>query len=53
MFDAGWYGAEFRSSSDPTQVIPQIDMSKVLQYGKDKGIGIILYVNYVGLKAEA
>ncbi|HEX6430058.1 MAG TPA: glycoside hydrolase family 97 catalytic domain-containing protein [Niastella sp.] len=52
MFDAGWYGAEFRSSSDPTQVIPQIDMPKVIQYGKEKGIGVVLYVNYVGLKAK-
>jgi len=52
MFDAGWYGAEFRSTSDPTQVIPQIDMPKVIQYGKENGIGVILYVNYVGLRAE-
>ncbi len=52
MFDAGWYGAEFRSSSDPTQVIPQIDMPKVIQHGKEKGIGVILYVNYVGLRAK-
>jgi alpha-glucosidase len=52
MFDAGWYGAEFRGSSDPTQVIPQIDMPKVIQYGKDNGIGVILYVNQVGLKAK-
>ncbi|MDF2193754.1 glycoside hydrolase family 97 protein [Paraflavitalea sp. CAU 1676] len=52
MFDAGWYGAEFRSSSDPTQVIPAIDMPKVISYGKEKGIGVILYVNYVGLQAK-
>lgn len=52
MFDAGWYGAEFRSSSDPTQVIPQIDMPEVIRYGKEKGIGVILYVNYVGLRAR-
>lgn len=45
-------GAEFRSSSDPTQVIPQIDMPKVIQHGKEKGIGVILYVNYVGLRAK-
>jgi alpha-glucosidase len=50
MFDAGWYGAEFRSTSDPTKVIPQIDLPKVIQYGKERGIGVILYVNYVGLK---
>jgi hypothetical protein len=52
LFDAGWYGAEFRTSSDPTQAIPQIDMAKVIQYGKGKGIGVILYVNYVGLKQK-
>lgn len=52
MFDAGWYGAEFRSSSDPAKVITEIDMPKVIQYGKEKGIGVILYVNYVGLKAK-
>lgn len=52
MFDAGWYGAEFRGSSDPTQVIPAIDMPKVIQYGREHGIGVILYVNYVGLRAK-
>lgn len=52
MFDAGWYGAEFRSSSDPTQVIPALDLPKVISYGKEKGIGVILYVNYVGLRAK-
>lgn len=52
LFDAGWYGAEFRSSSDPTQVIPQIDLPGVISYGKQKGIGVILYVNYVGLRAK-
>ncbi|NLR77164.1 glycoside hydrolase family 97 protein [Chitinophaga eiseniae] len=52
MFDAGWYGAEFRSSSDPCQVIPAIDMPKVIVYGKERNIGVILYVNYVGLKSK-
>lgn len=52
MFDAGWYGAEFRGSSDPTQPIEAIDMQRVIDYGKQKGIGVILYVNYVGLKAK-
>lgn len=36
MYDAGWYGAEFRSTSDPTQTISQIDLPKVIQYGKKK-----------------
>jgi alpha-glucosidase len=52
LYDAGWYGAEFRDTSDPTKIIPAIDMPMVIQYGNDKGIGVILYVNYVGLKAN-
>ncbi|QMW04695.1 glycoside hydrolase family 97 protein [Spirosoma foliorum] len=57
MFDAGWYGAEFRTTSDPTQVISAIDMPRVIQYGKEKGrsgapVGVILYVNRVALRAR-
>ena len=54
MFDAGWYGkgyaAEFDSSSHPRNVLPTIDMPGVIKYGKEKNIGLILYVNYVGLR---
>ncbi len=52
MFDAGWYGAEFRGTSDPTQVIAGLDMQRVIQHGKEKGIGVILYVNRVALRAK-
>jgi len=52
MFDAGWYGHEFRSSSDPTQVIPAMDLPRIISYGKEKGVGVILYVNKVGLYAK-
>ena len=54
MFDAGWYGkgyaAEFDKDSDPVKVVANIDMPKVIIHGKEKGIGLILYVNYVGLR---
>jgi len=52
LFDAGWYGAEFRTVSDPTAPIAAIDLPAVIRHGKEKGIGIILYVNYVGLRAH-
>ncbi|SJZ75819.1 alpha-glucosidase [Chitinophaga eiseniae] len=52
MFDAGWYGAEFRTTSDPCRVIPAIDLPEVIAYGKKRNIGVILYVNYIGLKAK-
>ncbi|HMI02815.1 MAG TPA: glycoside hydrolase family 97 catalytic domain-containing protein [Pedobacter sp.] len=50
MFDAGWYGPERALSSDPAVAIPQLDLQKVIQYGKENGIGVILYVNYIGLR---
>lgn len=50
LFDAGWYGPERAQTSDPSVVIPAIDMPKVIAYGKSKGIGVLLYVNYMGLQ---
>lgn len=52
LFDAGWYGAEFRTTSDPTKPIDGFDPAKLCAYGKEKGIGVILYVNYVGLRQK-
>lgn len=50
MFDAGWYGPERAVSSDPRLPIAAIDMPKVLEYGRQNGVGVILYVNYIGLQ---
>jgi alpha-glucosidase len=50
LFDAGWYGPERALTSDPAVVIPAIDLPKVIAYGKEKGIGVLLYVNYIGLQ---
>ncbi|OCX52249.1 hypothetical protein BEL04_12275 [Mucilaginibacter sp. PPCGB 2223] len=52
LIDAGWYGAEFRTTSDPTVPIPAVDIPKIVAYGKGKNIGLILYVNYVGLRQK-
>ncbi|NEU70082.1 glycoside hydrolase family 97 protein [Spirosoma agri] len=52
LFDAGWYGAEFRTTSDPMQPIPAIDLPKVIAYGKSKNVGVILYVNRVALRTR-
>lgn len=50
LFDAGWYGKEFNSVSDPRTYIKGLDMPEVIRYGASKNVGVILYVNYVGLK---
>jgi len=51
LFDAGWYGREWNTISNPLVPIPAIDMPRVIQYGKENGIGVLLYVNYVGLRS--
>ncbi|MES2279005.1 MAG: glycoside hydrolase family 97 catalytic domain-containing protein [Bacteroidota bacterium] len=52
LLDAGWYGAEFRSISDPTRPISGLDLPQIIAHARAKGIGVILYVNYVGLRAK-
>ncbi|HEY8970638.1 MAG TPA: glycoside hydrolase family 97 catalytic domain-containing protein, partial [Puia sp.] len=52
LYDAGWYGPEYRKTSDPLVPIPAIDLPRVIAYGKERGIGVILYVNYVGLREK-
>ena len=59
LFDAGWYGAENSDTSDATRVAIDparskgpLDLQKVIHYGKDKGIGIILYVNHIALERQ-
>ncbi len=49
MVDAEWYGSERKITSDPTINLEEIDIPKICKYAKNKGIGIWLYVNTVGL----
>lgn len=54
LFDAGWYGAPFSFSSDATTVAkPDLDLPYIIQYAKEKGIGVWLYVNLQGLYAQS
>ena len=45
--DAGWYGPEMKVASDASAVSPEKDlaMQELIGYAKDKGIGIMIYVN--------
>lgn len=54
LFDWKWYGPAFSFSSDATKVaIPDFDLPGIIQYGKEKGIGVWLYVNQQGLYAQS
>ena len=52
--DAGWYGSEMKMSSSALKVLEtrDIDMPKLCQYAKSKGIGVWLYVNQRALSQE-
>lgn len=59
MFDAGWYGDEMKNSSDATTVTldPKrskgpLDMEAVTAYGKEQGVGLILYINRRALEKQ-
>ncbi len=59
LIDAGWYGPENNMKSDATTVTidPKrysgpLDLPAVIDYGKQHGIGIILYVNRRALEQQ-
>ncbi len=56
LFDAGWYGPEGDGRSDASAVDPKragvLDLREVIGYGREKGIGVILYVNRRALEKQ-
>ncbi len=47
--DAGWYGKEW-STKDATKVaVDGLNLTRIIEYGKEKGVGVIVYVNRVAL----
>ena len=58
-YDAGWYGHEYDDSSDastitvdPKRSAGPLDLHEVIRYGKQHGIGIIVYVNRRALEKQ-
>lgn len=50
LIDADWYGPEFDDSSDPTNAREGVDIEECMSYAKQKGVGVILYLNDVGAR---
>lgn len=48
VLDANWYGPEHQAESDPVKGDKASDVKKLIQYSKEKGVGIWLYLNDVG-----
>ena len=58
-FDAGWYGHEYDNAAsalavnvDPSRSPGPLELQEVINYGKSKGIGVILYVNQRALSNQ-
>lgn len=60
-FDAGWYGFEYDKASDATTVtldprrnpkIDALDLQEVVRYARERGIGVLLYVNQRALQQQ-
>ena len=50
LIDADWYGDEFNEHSDPTSSRKGVDIEDCMGYAKEKGVGVILYLNDIGAK---
>lgn len=52
LYDWKWYEPCTSHDGDATKVIDAIDMAEVVRYGKEKGIGVWLYVNQHALMKQ-
>lgn len=48
VLDADWYGPEFGENSDPVKGGKVDQVHEIIKYGKEKEVGIWLYLNDVG-----
>lgn len=53
LFDWKWYMPCASHDGDATQVVPEIDMPLLVQYARERGVGIWLYVNQHALMKQA
>ena len=53
LFDWLWYLPCTSHDGDATKVVSKLDMPRVVAYGKEKGVGIWLYVNQHALMKQA
>lgn len=52
LYDWQWYMPCTSHDGDATKVVPHVDMQKVIDYGKEKGVGVWLYVNQHALMKQ-
>lgn len=53
LFDWQWYMPCTSHDGDATKVVAKLDMPRVVAYGKEKGVGVWVYVNQHALMKQA
>lgn len=53
LFDWQWYMPCTSHDGDATKVVSKLDMPRVVEYGRQKGVGIWVYVNQHALMKQA
>ncbi|WP_300700428.1 glycoside hydrolase family 97 protein [Bacteroides sp.] len=53
LFDWQWYMPCTSHDGDATKVVAKLDMPRVIAYGKEKGVGVWVYVNQHALMKQA
>ena len=48
LSDVGWS----ENNVAPTAVIPEVDMDELVRYGKEKNVGLILWITYRGIQDD-
>ncbi len=53
LLDARWYGSEDSNTGDATTVrVPNLDLPEIVRYGREHGVGLILYVDRRQMKKQ-
>jgi len=50
LIDADWYGPEFSENANPVTAREGVKIEECMAYAKEKGVGVILYLNDVGAR---
>lgn len=57
MIDEGWYqgaggGGVMRRGADVTRHVPEVDVPRLVAYGRERGVGLLLWVNWRALDSQ-
>jgi len=52
LIDAGWYGSHDDTEADITQPVPELNLHEIIDYGKERNVGILLWLNWNCVKRQ-